>query len=138
MVGLAHLRLELAPAGLWRNPEDVLGYVLVPVLGCFLTPFVENLGASLLESVRDVLEEDEAEDDVLVLGGVHVVAEGVGHAPEVGAVVEGFAGGGASGGHLVNSGNGLLVRGTWCHGEEGGAGDPSLGAPSTEVGRTTW
>ncbi len=33
----------------------------------------------LLERVGDVLEEDEAEDDVLVLGGVHGTAQGVGH-----------------------------------------------------------
>ena len=32
----------------------------------------------LLEGVGDVLEEDQAEDDVLVLGGVHVAAELVG------------------------------------------------------------
>ena len=34
-----------------------------------------------LERVGDVLEEDEAEDDVLVLGGVHIVAHLVGCRP---------------------------------------------------------
>ena len=34
------------------------------------------------EGVGDVLEEDEAEDDVLVLGGIHVGAELVGGGPE--------------------------------------------------------
>ena len=37
-----------------------------------------ELGVLLLEGVGDVLEEDQAEDDVLVLGGVHVAAQGVG------------------------------------------------------------
>jgi hypothetical protein len=37
----------------------------------------------LLEGVGDVLEEDESEDDVLVLGRVHVVAELVRHLPEL-------------------------------------------------------
>ena len=35
-----------------------------------------------LEGVGDVLEEDQAEDDVLVLGRVHVVAQRVGRLPE--------------------------------------------------------
>jgi hypothetical protein len=35
----------------------------------------------LLESVGDVLEEDQSEHDVLVLGRVHVVAELVGSLP---------------------------------------------------------
>jgi len=35
-----------------------------------------------LESVGDVLQENEAQDDVLILGGVHVVTEFVGRLPE--------------------------------------------------------
>src|SRR5215813_9903803 len=34
------------------------------------------------EGVGDVLEEDQAEHDVLVLGGVHATAQRVGHLPE--------------------------------------------------------
>ena len=41
-----------------------------------------------LEGVGDVLEEDQAEDDVLVLGRVHVVAERVGGRPELGLEAE--------------------------------------------------
>jgi hypothetical protein len=41
-----------------------------------------------LEGVGDVLEEDEAEDDVLVLGRIHVVAQGVGGGPELGFEAE--------------------------------------------------
>jgi hypothetical protein len=43
-----------------------------------------QLGVLGLEGVADVLEEDEPEDDVLVLGRVHVVAEHVGRGPELG------------------------------------------------------
>jgi hypothetical protein len=38
---------------------------------------------ALLEGVGDVLEEDEAQDDVLVFGRVHVVAQRVGRGEEV-------------------------------------------------------
>ena len=38
----------------------------------------------LLEGVGDVFEEDQAEDDVLVLRRVHVVAQLVGGEPELG------------------------------------------------------
>jgi hypothetical protein len=41
-----------------------------------------------LERVGDVLQEDEAQDDVLVLRRVHVVAEGVGGLPELGLEAE--------------------------------------------------
>ena len=85
--GLARLGLQLRPPGLWRHPEDVLGDVLVPVLGGFFTPFGEHLGVALLEGIGDVLEEDEAEDDVLVLGGVHAAPQGVRHAPQIRPVV---------------------------------------------------
>ena len=36
-----------------------------------------------LEGVGDVFEEDEAQDDVLVLGGAHVPAEFVRRLPEL-------------------------------------------------------
>jgi hypothetical protein len=42
----------------------------------------------LLERVGDVLEEDKAEDDVLVLGRVHVAAEFVRGEPELGFEAE--------------------------------------------------
>ncbi len=48
-----------------------------------------ELGVLLLEGVGDVLEEDQAEDDVLVLGGVHAAAQRVGHLPELGFVADG-------------------------------------------------
>jgi len=63
----------VGPAGIGGHPEDVLGPVFVGVFG--IGPGVvafpsEELGAVFLEGVRDVLEEDEAEDDVLVLSPV--------------------------------------------------------------------
>ena len=47
------------------------------------------------ETVGDVLEEDQAEDDVLVLGRVHVATELVGGEPKLGfkADVSGGIGG---------------------------------------------
>ena len=46
-------------------------------------PLAFQLGVFVLEGVGDVLEEDEAEHDVLVLGGVHVVAQRVGGGPQL-------------------------------------------------------
>jgi hypothetical protein len=37
----------------------------------------------LFEGIRDVFEEDQPEDDVLVLGCVHVAAQRVGGLPEL-------------------------------------------------------
>ena len=51
-----------------------------------------ELGVLGLEGVGDVLEEDQAEDDVLVLGRVHVVAQRVGGRPELGFEAEVGAG----------------------------------------------
>ena len=84
---LPRLCLEVRPAGLQRHPEDVLAAVLVHVLG--VVPLC-RLGLQprvhLKEGVGDVLEEDEAEDDVLVLGGVHAAPKGVSHPPKLGLV----------------------------------------------------
>ena len=63
--------LQVCPAGLRRHPEDVLGDVLVAVLCGFLAPLGEHRRVALFEGVRDVLQEDDAEHDVLVLGRVH-------------------------------------------------------------------
>ena len=65
------------------------GAVLVRVLGVGALRLLGlELGVLLLEGVGDVLEEDQAEDDVLVLGGVHAAAERVGHLPELGLVAD--------------------------------------------------
>jgi hypothetical protein len=73
-----------------RDPEDVGGAVLVRVfrIGAGFLLSLE-LGVFGFEGVGDVLEEDQAEDDMLVLGCVHVVAQRVGGFPELGFVTEG-------------------------------------------------
>ena len=90
------VRLEVGPAGLARDPEDAGGLVLVGVLG--VGAFGSGgrggqLGVLGIERVADVLEEDEPEHDVLVLGGVHVVTQGIGGLPELGFEAVGGAGG---------------------------------------------
>ena len=80
--GLSRLGLDVGPTRLGRHPEDALGAVFVRVFGiCTVGDLVLQPGVGLLECVGDVLEEDEAEDDVLVLGGVHTAAQGVRHGP---------------------------------------------------------
>ena len=79
----------MRPARLGRHPEDVLGDVLVAVLSGVFAPLREHARAALLEGIGDVLQEDQSEDDVLVLGGVHRAAQGVGHRPELGLVAGG-------------------------------------------------
>ena len=104
MVGWRVVVPEIRPSGLGRHPEDVLSKVLVrgPLGRRPGTRFrLCSSCVALLEGVGDVLEEDEAEDDVFVLGGVHAAPESVGHAPELGLVAgDGVAGFGCSaGGH---------------------------------------
>ena len=73
--------LEMRPAGSFGHPEDVLRFVFVRVFGIRALVVAlagDEFSAVLLERVGDVLEEDEAEDDVLVFRRVHVVAELVG------------------------------------------------------------
>ena len=84
MVGCLALALQVRPAGLLGHPEDVDGAVFVGVFRVgALGPFGFELGVLLLEGVGDVLQEDQAEHDVLVLGGVHVGAERVGGLPQL-------------------------------------------------------
>ena len=81
--GLLGLGLEMRPARLGRHPEDVERPILVRVLGVgALVLLGLKLGVLRLEGVGDVLEEDQAEDDVLVFGRVHAAAQGVGHFPQ--------------------------------------------------------
>ena len=80
----------MRPAGLRGNPEHIVRAILVRVLWvCGLGPLGFQAGVRFLESVRDVLQEDEPEDYMLVLGGIHAAAEGVGHLPEFGFIAGG-------------------------------------------------
>ncbi len=60
-------------ARLRRNPEHFLGPVGVPIFG-LVRVFLEELEMELLESVRDVLQKNETEDDMLVLGCVDLTS----------------------------------------------------------------
>ena len=97
MVGCLAPGLEVRPAGFLRYPEDVFGNVFVAVLRGFLPPLSQHRRVALFEGVRDVLQEDDAEHDVLVLGGIHRAAKRIGHRPQLGLV----AGGGAAVGLLA-------------------------------------
>jgi hypothetical protein len=109
-VGAGGLVLQVGPAGLGRHPEDALGGVFIPrfeqafdLLG--LHPGFGQLGLQLvaagLEAVGDVLEEEQAEDHVLVLGGIHLPAERIGGFPE-------RVGVGEVGGRVARHGQALL------------------------------
>lgn len=91
--GLFGTGFEVRPAGLPGDPEDVDSPILIRVfrigaLGAFGIKF----GVLLLEGVGNVFEEDQAEDDMFVFGGIHVGAERIGGLPqfpfktEVGAI----------------------------------------------------
>jgi hypothetical protein len=87
--GLLRLGLQVRPARFGRHPEDAQGAVLVGVLGVGALGLLgDEPRVVLLEGVGDVLEEDETQDDVLVLGRVHAAAQGVGHLPELGLVAD--------------------------------------------------
>ena len=81
--GLLGVGLQVRPAGFLGHPEDVDRSVLVGIFRVGpLGPFGVEFGVLLLEGIGDVLQEDQAEDHVLVLGRVHVAAERVGGLPQ--------------------------------------------------------
>jgi hypothetical protein len=89
---LARLRLENRPARLGRHPEDALRAVLVGILGVGAFGFFgQQRGVLLLEGIGDVLQEQQAQADMLVLGGVHAAAQRIGHLPEPSFVANGGA-----------------------------------------------
>ena len=89
--GLLGAGLQVRPTRIGRHPKDVLGLVLVRVLGvgAFVVALpCDQLGAVLLEGVGNVFEEDQPEHDMLVFGRIHVVAQLVGGKPELGLEAE--------------------------------------------------
>ena len=73
--GLPGLGLQVRPARLRWHPENVERAVLVRVLRVGALRLLRfELRVLRLEGVGDVLEEDQAEHDVLVLGGIHATA----------------------------------------------------------------
>ena len=95
-VGLGAQREQRVPARLARHPEDVLGAVLVAVLEDLLTLGVivgeplrvrvagegVELPAPRGEPVGDVLQEDQAQSEMLVLRRLHAAAQRVGRVKE--------------------------------------------------------
>ena len=77
MVGCFAFACKMRPARLLRHPEHVLGEVFVRVLGG-VRVLGQQRGALRLEGVGDVLEEDQAERDVLVVRRLEVLAQLVG------------------------------------------------------------
>jgi hypothetical protein len=69
--------LEAGPAGLFGHPEDIVGAVFVLVFRRLIV-LGQELGAFGLKGVGDLFKEDEAEDDVLVIGRLQVLAQLVG------------------------------------------------------------
>ena len=59
------------------------------IRACVVALTGDELGAVLLEGVGNVFKEDEAEDDVLVLRRVHVIAQLVSSEPELGLEANG-------------------------------------------------
>ena len=85
--GLLGVCLKVGPAGVGGYPENVFRLVFVRVFGICpgVVPFAcQKLGSMLLEGIRDVFQEDQTQDNVLVLRRVHVIAELVGGEPELG------------------------------------------------------
>lgn len=77
----------MEPAGIGGYPEVVFGFEFVRVLGVgpgVVTFASEELSAMFLEAVRNVFEEDQAKDQVLVFRRVHVVVQLVGGESELG------------------------------------------------------
>jgi hypothetical protein len=95
---LLGMDLEIGPAGFLGHPKHVHGQILVPILQDRVplfrvldVPVAVRIGGPfpelrllLLERIRDVRQEDQPQDDVLVLGRVHVVAHLVGGQPPLG------------------------------------------------------
>jgi hypothetical protein len=91
------LILQVRPPRFRRHPKDALGSVLVARLEQFVKLFAldaifRQLGpqiiAAALEAVGDVLEKQQPENDVLVLGGIDLSAQGVGGFPKVRGEIE--------------------------------------------------
>lgn len=106
-------RLEVRPSRLFRNPENAGGAILVAVFGVGALGLLRfQFGVFRLESVGDVLEEDQAEDDVFVLSRVHVIAERVGGGPELGFEAEVGSGVVSPGGACCHSVLCRIVKGS--------------------------
>ena len=116
-VRLLGVGFERRPTCLLRHPEDISGGVLVAVFADIIDAkielggvfaglgrrrlFLEQLRMLFRESVRDVLQKDQTEHDMLVLAGVNVATELVGSKPKLGlkSKIRGIVGTGIGFGH---------------------------------------
>ena len=95
----------MAPTRFRRHPEHVGANIEVGIFGVrALVALCLQPRVALLESVRDVLQEDEAQHDVLVFRRVHVAAQRIGGGPKFGLVAGGDAVAGGGGLGLTLSG----------------------------------
>lgn len=76
-LGTLGVGLQVRPARTLRHPEHVVREVFVLVLRG-LWVFSQQFGVAGLKGVGNVLEEDQAQADVLVVARIHVPAQLVG------------------------------------------------------------
>ena len=72
------------PAGRRGHPEHAFRRVFITIFGVGAWTLIEDFRMALGEPVRDVLQEDEAQYHMLVVGGVQMAAQLVGGGPEFG------------------------------------------------------
>ena len=89
-VALLGMLLDVGPAGCLRQVEDILHGVELHHVEVVVLAIGDQLGAALLEFVRNELEEDQREDDVLVFRRLDGAAQLGGSLPE--GFLEGFRG----------------------------------------------
>lgn len=79
----------MGPPCFFGHPEDPRGLVFVRIFRISpLFPLRVKLSVLRLKRIRDVFQKDQAQDDVFVLCRVHVVAESIGHLPQLGLEAE--------------------------------------------------
>ena len=89
-VALLGLLLDVGPAGGLRQVEDILHGVELHHVEVVLLALGHELGPAFFKFIRNELEEDQREDDVLVFRGLDGAAQLVGGVPE--GFFEGFGG----------------------------------------------
>ena len=87
MVGCFAWALRCVQRASDGTQKDILGAVLVRVLRISaLFPFALEEDVPLLEGIGDVFQKNYSKDDMLVFGGIHTAAQGVGHTPQIGLI----------------------------------------------------
>ena len=86
--------VQVGPVGFQQYPENIFGEVFVAILRSGTSPRLLDVwrGVFFLERRADGFQENEAEDDVFVFGGIEVAAQFVSDGPESGLEAEGCGG----------------------------------------------